>query len=91
MNNDKDITIEDVETCIKVIEKFLRVERRAKAILSQLTAHQRYMTPEQQFIQQMLMRRYQQPQPEEEEEELELTDEEREKLEKIKKKLVSDQ
>lgn len=85
-----DLTLEDVELCIKVLTRFIQKYREAERVLASLARYRVYARPEDRLAELILARQYQGQPPASGEPELEaeLSEEEKERLERIKAKLT---
>lgn len=85
------ITLEDIELCIKILRRFMIEYKNAERVLSSLTSSQRFSRPEDRFVQMILANKYKlnQEQTIEQIEDIELSEEEKEKLKKIKEELLN--
>ena len=82
-----DITLRDVEIAIKIIKKWIKVQNEINSLVSRVSPRHARMRPEDMIFQMMFSRRAPQGMEQVIEEAEELTDEERRRLEEIKKEL----
>lgn len=90
--NFKEITLEDVETAIRILQYYIMTSRRAESILkSAIQVKSKGINPMNldfnDFVQLALQIKQQEKQPQEQQEEITLTQEDIEKMKKIKEKL----
>jgi len=83
-----DITYQDVVICIDVLTKYIQASKRVEAILRKIAPRTAYSRPEDRILEMIMRQQYGAIPSEEPEVEMELTDEERKRLEELKKKYM---
>jgi len=83
-----DITYQDVVVCIDVLTKYIQASKRVEAILRRIAPRTAYSRPEDKILEMIMRQQYGALPSEEPEVEMELTEDERKRLEELKKKYM---